>query len=32
MAGTRTVLRSVTELMLEALRTLDEERAGGGLL
>jgi CheY-like chemotaxis protein len=32
MAGTRTVLRSVTELMLEALRTLDEERAGGDLL
>jgi DNA-binding response OmpR family regulator len=31
-AGTRTVLRSVTELMLEALRTLDEERATGGLL
>jgi CheY-like chemotaxis protein len=29
--GTRTVLRSVTELMLEALSTLDEERAGGGL-
>ena len=31
-AGTRTVLRSVTELMLEALRALDEERARGGLL
>ncbi|MFB3813868.1 MAG: DUF4388 domain-containing protein [Terriglobales bacterium] len=31
-AATRTVLRSVTELMLEALRTLDEERAGGGVL
>jgi CheY-like chemotaxis protein len=29
-AGTRTVLRSVTELMLEALRALDEERAAGG--
>jgi CheY-like chemotaxis protein len=29
--GTRTILRSVTELMLEALRTLDEERAEGGL-
>ena len=31
-AGTRTVLRSVTELMLESLRALDEERAHGGLL
>jgi hypothetical protein len=29
-AGTRTVLRSVTELMLEALRALDEERAAEG--
>jgi DNA-binding response OmpR family regulator len=29
-AGTRTVLRTVTELMLEALRALDEERAAGG--
>lgn len=32
LAGVRTVLRSVTELMLEALRSLDEERACGGLL
>jgi CheY-like chemotaxis protein len=33
-AATRTVLRSVTELMLDALRALDEERgmAEGGLL
>jgi CheY-like chemotaxis protein len=32
-ASTRTVLRSVTELMLEALRQLDEERATeGGLV
>ena len=30
--STRTVFRSVTELMLEALRTVDEERAEGGLL
>jgi CheY-like chemotaxis protein len=29
-AATRTVLRSVTELMLEALRALDEERSTGG--
>ena len=28
-AATRTVLRSVTELMLDALRELDEEREGG---
>jgi DNA-binding response OmpR family regulator len=27
LAGTRTVLRSITELMLEALREIDEERA-----
>jgi DNA-binding response OmpR family regulator len=31
-AATRTVLRSITELMLESLRALDEERAEGGLL
>ncbi len=31
-AATRTVLRSVTELMLEALRAVDEQRAQGGLL
>jgi DNA-binding response OmpR family regulator len=31
-AGTRTVLRSATELMLEALRLLDEERVEGELL